>query len=366
MHERKYKLLIVYLLYVASPILVNLIMGGMFSLRNNEQKIRRVLLITCGIIMTLMIGLRSPYIGSGDTYRYMRNWNYAQNISFGNLGAFLDEIDFEKGYLISVWILSHIFKHPQWLLFLSGAFFSYSVCSFIDKNCKNVVLPLVIFNCLGLFNFMVQGLRQGLAMCICLFAIEFVKKRKFIPFIFLIALACTFHASAVVFVVVYFLYKFKIKASYLSFFAVAVLIVFNSLPFLFELMNSAIEDDYQIGQGAESGGVVAILIYAAIIIFGMVFQEKDNPHYPMFVYMTIIGLVAMVMRNSVSTIAERISHYYSFAQMVLVSNSIGTIKDRDTNLIVNIVVAILCLAVAVHKTSYSNLIPYLFFWQSVY
>ena len=354
----------VYLLYVASPVLVYLLLGKFLSLRFDEIKVRKILLVACGIIMALMIGLRNPHVGSTDTYVYMQNWNVVQRIPLDGLWDYLTHMDMEGGYLIFAWIFSHIFEDPQWLLVISGVFFSWSVCTFVHRNCKNIILPLLLFNCLGLFNFMVQGLRQAIAMCICLWAIEFVKKRKLFKFLFMVALACSFHASAIVFVIVYFLYKLKLNTPSLFYFSAFLSALVFWLPELFELTNTVINDTYEMGKGAESGGVVAILIYAVIIIFGIAFREKNNEFFPMFVYMTIVGMVAMIMRNSVSTIVERISFYFSFAQMVLISNGISTIKDRRSNILVNLTVTLLLIGVAFHKASYSTLVPYLFFWQS--
>ena len=76
-------------------------------------------------------------------------------------------------------VLSHSFSGGQWLLIFSGVVFSLSVCLFTYRNSKNPVISLMVFNCLGLFNFMVQGLRQAIAMSICLFAYEQCKKKAF-------------------------------------------------------------------------------------------------------------------------------------------------------------------------------------------
>ena len=115
----------------------------------------------------------------------------------------------EGGYQVVTWILSHIFKDGQWLLFLSGAFMSFSVCRFVNRNCKNPMFALMAFNCLGLFNFMVQGLRQAIAMCICLWAIEYCKKGQLLKFLGTVGAACLFHASAIVFTVVYITYQYS-------------------------------------------------------------------------------------------------------------------------------------------------------------
>lgn len=351
-----------YLLYVASPVLVAILQSLVTAKSINESNnSRKTYLIICGIIMALMIGLRNPRVGSGDTQFYVHTYEQFSKISLPQLIRL--HIDMEFGYVFTAWLLSHIFPNGQWLLGLSGVFFAVSVCCFANKNCKNLPLALLAFNCLGLFNFMVQGLRQAIAMCICLWALEQLKKRKTVQFFLVVALAVAFHGSAVVFAVVYLISKLRLTfRGVMTFFVLAVLSV-SMLPVLFRLFNQIMNDSYEIGATEVTGGVVAILIYVVIIIFGMMFIDTENPHNAIFIYMTILGAVCMIMRNTVSGIVERIADYFAFGQMVILANSTYTIRNPDVKVLVNYLAGALMLGVALYKASYSVLIPYTFFWQ---
>lgn len=352
----------VYLLYMISPVIVYIAMGFFDSRSLDNEKKKRRYLIICGVIMALMIGLRYKGVGSGDTGFYYRNWESMAGLPLSALPKQLMTVDLEYGYQICVFILSHILPWGQWALIISGAFFSVSVCFFICRNCKNPVLALMVFNCLGLFNFMVQGLRQAIAMCICLWAIEQCKNKKPIRFLLLIVLAASFHASAIVAVIFYVLANFKLNFKSLLIFAAAVTIGLLLLPTLFDILNYFLDDDYGMTSASESGGVVAILIYITILLFGILYRDPDR-EYPMYVYALIIGAVVMLLRNSVSGIAERVSYYFAFGQMVVLSNSIYSMKDQKTKILINMIAAMLCFGVAIYKASYSILIPYTFFWQ---
>ncbi len=354
----------IYLLYMASPIIMygvlELILG--YSI-NDNPKYRKIYLGLMVIIITLMMGLRSQDVGSGDSRFYYTFWETMSKTKLSDLGHTLKTVDLEVGYQCTTWFFSHIFHNGQWQLILSGAFFAISLCSFANKNCKNLFLALTVFNCLGLFNFMVQGLRQAVAMCICLWAIEPCKKREPLKFILLIFIASLFHGSAVIFSVVYFLKYFKLDIK--SYFIVFCSIMFAILllPKLFDLFNLMINDHYEEGTQSKDGGIVAILIYIAIISFGLLFKDSQDTYYPLFIYMTLIALIAMIMRNVVSDIVERISFYFAFGEMVVISNSIRTIENkREYHLVCGFIV-VLCLCVAIYKSTYSVLIPYTFFWQ---
>ena len=357
--------MVIYLLYVASPLLVYFLFGLARSSYNKNRVINgNAYLIVCGIIIALMIGLRHPLNGSVDTYRYFQNWILMRGVNYDNLVSALNTIDLEKGYLILVWLLTRIFYHPQWLLVLTGIFFSITICCFVKYSCNSSPLALMAFNALGSFAFMVQGLRQSIAMCLCLWALECLKRNSWLKFIILILLASTFHASALVYFVVFILSKLKIDLKSIVVFSLAVITAIIMLPWLFELVNSWINDDYALGNGAESGGVVAILIYFVIIVFGLLFGNKNEKYFPLYIYMTMVAMVCMIMRNSVSTIAERIAQYFAFGQMAVLAHSIKRFSDTTTKIFMGMIIAFLLFGVAIYKVSYSVLIPYEFFWQN--
>lgn len=354
----------IYLLYMASPAILYVCMKFFVHQRmNRNDQLQKTFLIVFAVVMMMMIGLRHPSNGSRDTLFYFYQWESLGRVSADEIGYYLKDVDMEKGYLFLIWVLSHILKDGQWLLVLSGVFFAVSVCVFVRRNCSNPVLALLVFNCLGLFNFAVQGLRQTIAMCICLWAIEPCKKRELVRFLLLIALAAMFHASAVVFIGVYVLAKLKLDVRFLMVFAVGMLLVVMQLPKVFELMNRLLNDSYSLGDKAESGGWIAILISFAVVFFGVVYRDRSMPHYAMFIYMSLVGLECMFLRQSSSGIVERVGKYFLFADMVVVSNSVSAIRDKKVQIVVCIVVAVLCFFVAVHKASYSSLIPYRFYWQ---
>lgn len=355
--------MVIYLLYVASPVLVYILFRLYNELTNKKRAISaNAYLLVCGLIMALMIGLRHPQNGSVDTYRYCQNWILMRGVDFTDLAETLVKIDLEKGYLISVWLLTRIFFHPQWLLVLSGIFFSVTICYFVKNSCDSSPLALMLFNALGSFAFMVQGLRQSIAMCLCLWALECLKKKSWIKSVALILLASTFHASALVFFIVFPLVKLKLNFKSFVIVSVGATVAVLLLPNLFKLVNLWINDDYSMGKGAESGGVVAIFIYLVIIIFGLMFGDKTEKHFPLYIYLTIVAVICMFMRNAVSTISERIAHYFAFGQMAVLAYSTKRF-DMQTRVLMYMIITLLLFVVAIYKTSYSTLIPYKFFWH---
>ena len=200
-------------------------------------------------------------------------------------------------------------------------------------------------------------------MCICLYAIEFCKKNRTMAFFMTVALACTFHASAIVFLSLYFISKLELNVKNILAFSICAMLGIRLLPQIFGVINTIINDDYALATGSDEGGWIATLIAVAIALFGVVFRDRQNKHFDMFVYMVLVGAICMLLRQSVSAIAERVSFYFAFAQCVVASNSLRTISNKRVGLLAGMAISILCFFVAVHKASYSSLVPYRFFFQ---
>jgi len=257
----------IYLAYMFSPIIVYAVITFLYKKPIGESdSMRHKYLIICGVIIFMMLACRDHTVGSSDATWYFNNWVYLSQVPANEFWDVSSRFDMERGYLFSVWLLSHIFNNPQFLFILYGLLVAVSIIRFLYLNCENVVLGVVMFNCLGLWGFMAQGIRQGIAMCICLFALEYCKQRKFIKFILHIALAMLFHASAIAFIVVYFLPRLKMDVKGYFVVGIGAFICALCLDDLFGLFNLVMNDAYTTNDiYSTSGGFVSTLIYCLII-----------------------------------------------------------------------------------------------------
>ena len=363
----------IFLLYIISPVIIEIFVLLCFSNYNNilnKRKLKSITLIIVGIVMFFMIGLRKYTNGSGDSYVYYQHWKSLSALGLDQFKEIVTNSEMEVGYSTAVFILSHLFKEPQFVFILSALFFSISVCRFVYKNCDDVVLAMIVFNSLELFIFMVQGLRQAIAMSICLFAIEQCKRRNLLKFLIINGLAMLFHASAIVFVVVYFIPLLKINwrsmLVVITTFGVSAIFI----SYFFDFVNLFVRDEYSLTQDVVEGtGVVTLLIYLSVVIAGLLLRpspdqgEEYQKLYSLFFYLTCTGMFVFSLRNYTASITERISFYYAFGQMALISNLVGNFKNLQTRWVFRMIIIGLCFGVAIHKASYTSLVPYMFFWQ---
>lgn len=355
--------MLVYLFLVASPILISPFVRGYYKTRiDDDPRAKRTFLFWCGLILFLVIALRHRDLGSVDSTNYYNNWIKMSVMPKSYLPAFLELSDFESGYLITVWILSRVFPDPQMLFVLTGILFSTAVCRTVYKNSEDPVLSMVMYISLGLYTFMVQGLRQAIAMSICFFAIEFCKKRKIIPFALLMALAFAFHRTSLIFSIVYFLYGLKFDRKTKLIIPALALVLFMLSPLLVRYGNEFLDRDYELVE--TSGAIIATAIYVIIIAVAYMFLSEKNcdENTTFFIFLTVIGLAFYMTRHFGMQMMDRISFYFMIGQVMVLPAVIKRF-ERNSRHLINTAVCILCILLFMYRLNTSFGIEYMFFWE---
>jgi hypothetical protein len=230
-----------------------------------------------------------------------------------------------------------------------------------------------MFIALGLYSFMLNGLRQAIAICICLYAIEYCKKRKLIPFLLLVFLAYLYHRSAFVFAPVYFLYGGGLDSFKKNFIALASIVLILATPIIIRLGSVVLEKEYD-DIAIEQGGIVVVLIYLLIVGTSLLFIKgpkkrelvllDDNEkiyqqEVAFFVFLVAIGGSFFFMRYIGAQIVERLHYYFMTGTLIALPNVIKRF-NKSSRLIINSVVWLLCIFLYMYRTIGD---PYQFFFS---
>ena len=351
-----------YLVLVTVPVLAAPVVNTFYKTPlNADDKAKRLFLFFAGAVLFLLFALKSQFVGE-DSWVYYGVWEKFSDASLGFYRSYLETTKMEEGFLFSVWCLSKVFKDAQFIFVITGAFYTFSICRFIYKNSKDVLMSFVMFVALGTYEMMFQVMRQAIAMSICLFAIEFCKKRKLLPFILLIALASSYHRTALIFFVVYFLYNIPANGLSVPLSLAGVAVVVGSSALFANLANEFLERDY-VG-AVQGGGYVALAIYCLIILLTLILlrQIGNDKNISFFFFVMVVGLAIFIMRYTGVRIAERASYYFIFGQMVVLPNIIQKL-DKSSRQILKVIVLLLCISLFAYGLRDSDIVPYKFFWQ---
>lgn len=158
--------------------------------RSYKSKSGILYLIFIILSFSLMMGLR--YDVGTDYFSYQEGYIY--------------NFDVGKGEVLFNWTreLFNKFGFHYWVYFSFLAFLNISFFLLAFRK-DGFIIPLILFFLFanGDWLFWMNGIRQAIAMCIWIFALTFIEKRKFWWYLVLCLIAIGFHSSAIILVPLY-------------------------------------------------------------------------------------------------------------------------------------------------------------------
>lgn len=323
-----FKKLAPYLLILFMLSIVTLIDKILEISKKNNQKGINILFTLAFLFPTLMLAFRGFGVGA-DTGTYIRNFEFISYQSWENV--FL--IDKDAGYYIFVKILTMITDKPQMLIIVTSIFIGISYMNFFEKNTKYWLLSTLAYLSFGLFAFNMTGIRQSIAMAICVASIEMIKEKKVVKFILIVTFASFFHLSALFFLVSYPIGLLKTNKKNLVVFIIASFVAIIAIELINTLITSKIPQYSNYASLESTGnGFVFFLIVSVISILTTIQTKKItnyNSDLNILINLNYICWLLWAMRL-VNRTAERPSMYFIPATIVLMCESISSINDKKT------------------------------------
>ncbi len=326
-------------------------------------------MILCSVALIAIVGLRSRYTGSQDTYLYTTVFSVAKN--YPNLIEYLTYADVfdgffllsEGGFHIYTWIAAQIFPEAQWFLLLTATVIVCCTASFISRNSEDPAISWIVFVCLGSMTFAMNGMRQALAMSICLLSYRYAREKKLFRFLLIVLLAVLFHKSAMIFAIVYFMRNMKWNAKYISVLS-AIVVAFIAFADRFAFLYDSITDkEYAEKEAFKSGGVITILIYVIAIALLLLFSKRlKEPNIFVPMALAVLGFALYMGRFTSTQIYERISYYFVYFLMLVFPGIFYDIEEKYRPLlkIGFCLCAILLFAYRINNGAFSD---FRMFWQ---
>ena len=337
------------------------------------EKKKKTYLIIVGLALATLLSLRGEnYSRVYDMRIYMEFFERTANAKWSTL--FVNP-EFEVGFVALNKILSYISHSGRTIVVFHAFFCVYSVCRFIYKNTNEVFWAFLFFFSLGNMGFFLTGMRQAIAICVCLFAIEKAKQKKLFLFVALNLIACSIHQSALIFVTLYLFLRLNVfrRNKKAIVFPIALMIIFSSQIIRF---GQVLSDEVY---GAETAtfsfnGIVPILIYVITIVFQILFVksvnvnaeevtslERKDPYVGFCMTATGLGLYFLRFYNMA---LERFSFYYLQGAPVALADVVGYIKRDRYGRVIEMIVIILCFLLFLRRLSSASYANYVFFWET--
>lgn len=210
--------------------------------------------------MFLLSALRF-HIGN-DYYNYLRMSQRNKALGWGQL--FMG--DAEVGYTLLDKLITTFTDNAVVFYTIMALLILAPVAWFIYQFSHNVWLSTFMYATLTFFYGSMNFIRQNLALSVLLFAYRFLRERKILPYMLLVALACCFHLSALLMVPVYFLAAIRVNWKLLLFYGGATLLAYLFSPWLVGLATEYILPRYKDSMWVTQGFSPVFLIVPFLIM----------------------------------------------------------------------------------------------------
>lgn len=333
---------------------------------------KKIYIIIIGIIFVLMASLRSTEVGI-DTNMYHTLFLYAKSMnSLSTAFSSWQLGSVEPGFIILLYYSSH-YLNWQIMLTILAIISIVPVLYVIYKYSSDYWMSLFLYIAFGYFSFSMNGIRQAVAIGICMIAYCFSRKKKLFPFLICIAIAMTFHRSAILFLPVYWLGKLRIERKiYQILYFVVLAFMFVLRTPIYNFINQFSRQSFSVNDNA--GGVRMFLFMVASIIamyiFGNNFIQKNKKNENLVIENRAIYCMytlASLMWPVASLNGELFRSYYYFHIFIILCfpNFLQTLNKKNRFFFGLIFILIGCYNLQFYiingNLKYS---PYYFFWQN--
>lgn len=330
---------------------------------------RYAIIASLGVV--LLTGLRHWTVGpDSDAYA-----SYITNL---HNGIYLNGYDrFEKGFEYFSKVVARYTGNYTIYFMIIALIIMIGYGVLLYKATNSYFWGIFLYITIGPFIFQITGLRQAMAMAMCAFSVKFVKEKKLIPYLLLVWLATQFHASAWVFLPLYFIGRIKPSIKTIVLFSIGVFAAIYANEWIMNTANTLL--GYDKGYEDASGGYINIILYLGVIAISVftqywsMFTEEGITEYDLLsdhkkynvvaLNMSIIAFITYILRYWFR-MAERGSKYYMIGIVILLANYIESIEDEKTRRLVKFAVVFLALGLFFYRqTRESSQYIYYFFWQ---
>lgn len=334
-----------------------------FFTNMNSDKDKKLYLIISSAILILISGLRSYYLGSGDTFRY--SLMFEEDIRMTYLEIYESDMRDAFYHMFSLFLAKFLGNNFHYILLVFATIYVLSLDNLIYKESPNLLISFIVLFGMNFFNFSMHGVRQAIALAFVMLAYFPLREKKLLQFLLLVVIATCFHKSAAVFIIAYPFCRLGLnkKTIFLYLVLIVSLLVFgNGL-----IRNFAMEVSVYDGRFAGYALTEKSLSYAGLIQFSLFFllvlknlkafqaQDKDAS-----LLITLL-LLAMVFQSFAIFIAEmfRIAMYFSIFLVILVPRLLKTYPPETKK----IVTIILCSLLLFYFYSIPYKLDYNFYWN---
>ena len=278
-----------------------LILVSLLILERNDRPRRKLYRTIIPLLYILIVGLRGTNVGV-DSFTY-----YEHYYTYGKWGCDFIEPGFD-------WLNRILYAqgYEANSLFITMAaitvLFFYLALNRLDKEYSISAFCVYLLT----FAFLVNGMRQGVACAVFLYAYKFIQEKKPIPYILLIAFAGLFHASALILLPLYFVLRYALPSLwYIVLYILSFAGLFIDLSVYIPEIGFGVRDysgyveNIKFAQASWTGFIISTLLNIGILYLmfsnrGIPIQEPGIQHADHVTYYHLFFMVCFLALSDIA------------------------------------------------------------------
>ena len=328
-----------------------------FSIIKNKKFYNSII----STLFVLILGLRASSVGA-DTTNYISHF-FEDQAKVLSLKQFLY---FEPGYMLLTKIIGFFTNNGQVFIFIISLIMIYLFQKSVYKDLECIYLSYFLFVTFGFYFSSFVIIRQFLAMVILWHSLDAIKNRKFVKFLLYVILAMSFHKTAIIFILLYFIYPLNVNKKYFILISICTI---GSILFLNRILSFSLslipKYSVYIKNLNPGQGLKLLLLYSVIFIFVFMFRKKILPRDKIYIHMLGIAVVLQGTAYSFSLLT-RLTQYFALSIIVLIPNILYRFKNNLIKImgISSIVIFSLLYLTLILSQNKMRVIPYIFCFQN--
>lgn len=334
---------------------------------------KKIYMILAALTLILIAGLRSTKVGA-DTVMYQRIFGWAAaGSSFKQEYFSWHRGGTEPLFYFFTYYLSKIVDFNGYLTIVATISIA-PVMYVIYKYSKNVYFSLLLYIGFGYFAFAMNGIRQAIAIGICMLAFDAAIEKKSKKFIILVLTAVLFHKTALLFVPVYWLANIKNSENFKYIIATSLVAVFALRTALYKFINLFARQSFELASD-DQGGYRMFLVMLFTLFVGWYYYSRfmkkgdvkrigqQNSLSWLLLLMLSVATLMWPIAN-LNAELNRMYYYYHIFVFLYLPNLVKSLNRKERWLLVIVFTAISCYYLQSYiiggELNYS---PYVPFWK---
>lgn len=278
-------------------------------------------------ILSIFIGMRTSY---NDTYVYITGYEKAKPIS-----EIWGSIDFRlganPGFVLTNALLKTCHVSEQGFVLFYSILAVGSSIYFLRKYSNAITLSLFLFFATNSYTICAAAVKQVTAMSLAFFAIAFVLRKKWVPFVLLLILAATFHPYVLIYLLIPCLtFKPWSKWTYVflgAFVAAGFALesLLGSIVDLTAMLGDTYSEEELVGEGISIFRVLVsnVPLFLTFVYRRQLFQTSSREDHLMVNLAMLNGAIMFVGLFGTAIYFSRMASFFTIAQCVALPWCIG-------------------------------------------